>query len=236
MDEKQYLNSNQEISSKNNETIKNNPNFGEIKLENFEDSLTLSDIAQDGAPIPMKEEKNFSEDFSEDLDNIKEDEFSPRKISDCSIQSDEFKNGEINIDINTNDAKNKKQTEDISRKYTRKITKEELDNIPLPVFSCIYCSNMIIAFKHLSQEIVTNKYLFQTSIYDIKDINKLIIYQPLIDKDKKNEKLLNIIIKSTEYLYYNYNQENIKNFFCSKNYLDICNNELLNHKKYLMNY
>jgi hypothetical protein len=91
---------------------------------------------------------------------------------------------------------------------------------------------MIIAFKHLSQEIVTNKYLFQTSIYDIKDINKLIIYQPLIDKDKKNEKLLNIIIKSTEYLYYNYNQENIKNFFCSKNYLDICNNELLNHKKY----
>ena len=232
MDEKQYLNSNQEISSKNNETIKNNPNFGEIKLENFEDSLTLSDIAQDGAPIPMKEEKNFSEDFSEDLDNIKEDEFSPRKISDCSIQSDEFKNGEINLDINTNDAKNKKQTEEISRKYTRKITKEELDNIPLPVFSCIYCSNMIIAFKHLSQEIVTNKYLFQTSIYDIKDINKLIIYQPLIDKDKKNEKLLNIIIKSTEYLYYNYNQENIKNFFCSKNYLDICNNELLNHKKY----
>ena len=232
MDEKQYLNSNKKNSSKSNETKKKNQNFGEIKLENFDDSLTLSDIAQDRSPIPMKEEKNFSEDFSEDLNDIKEDEFSKRKISDCSIQSDEFKNDEINLDINTNEVKNNKPTEDISRKYTRKITKEELDNIPLPVFSCIYCSNMIIAFKHLSQEIVTNKYLFQTSIYDIKDINKLIIYQPLIDKDKKNEKLLNIIIKSTEYIYYNYNKENIKNFFSSKNYLDICNNESLNHKKY----
>ena len=232
MDEKQYLNSNNKNSSKSNETMKKNQNFGEIKLENFDDSLTLSDIAQDRSPIPMKEEKNFSEDFSEDLNDIKEDEFSKRKISDCSIQSDEFKNDEINLDINTNEVKNNKPTEDISRKYTRKITKEELDNIPLPVFSCIYCSNMTIAFKHLSQEIVTNKYLFQTSIYDIKDINKLIIYQPLIDKDKKNEKLLNIIIKSTEYIYYNYNKENIKNFFSSKNYLDICNNESLNHKKY----
>ena len=232
MDEKQYLNSNNKNSSKSNETMKKNQNFGEIKLENFDDSLTLSDIALDRSPIPMKEEKNFSEDFSEDLNDIKEDEFSKRKISDCSIQSDEFKNDEINLDINTNEVKNKRTTEDISRKYTRKITKEELDNIPLPVFSCIYCSNMTIAFKHLSQEIVTNKYLFQTSIYDIKDINKLIIYQPLIDKDKKNEKLLNIIIKSTEYIYYNYNKENIKNFFNSKNYLDICNNESLNHKKY----
>ena len=236
MDEKQYLNSNKENSSKNSEKSKNNPNFGEIKLENFEDSLTLSDIAQDRSPIPMKEEKNLiTEDFSEDLDNIKEDEFSQRKISDCSIQSDEFKNEEINLDVNTNDIqkiKNKKSNEDISKKYTKKLTKEELDNIPLPVFSCIYCSNMIIALKHLSQEIVTNKYLFQTSIYDIQDINKLIIYQPLIDKDKKNEKLLNIIIKSTEYIYNNYSKENIKNFFSSKNYIDICSNEYINHKKY----
>ena len=237
MDEDQYLNSNKENMSQNIEKPRNSHNFGEIKPENFDDSLTISDIAQDVPQTPIKEEKNLiTEDFSEDLDNINEDEFTQRKLSDCSIQMEEFKNDEINLDVNTNEVKklkNKRTEEDISKRYTRKLTKEEMDNIPLPVFSCIYCSNMVVAFKHLSQEIVTNKYLFQTSIYDLKDINKLIIYQPLIDKDKKNEKLLNIIIKSTEYIYYNYTKENIKNFFSSKNYLDICNNELINNKKYL---
>ena len=236
MDERQILNSNQNESSKPNEKNKNNPNFGEIKLDNFEDSLNLSNIGDDQCSIPKKEENIFAEDFSEDLDNIKEDEFSQRKMSDCSMQSDEFKNEEINIDVNTNtlsnNLKSKMVSEDISKKFTKKLTREELDNIPLPVFSCIYCSNLTIAVKHLSQEIITNKYLFQASIYDIEDINKLIIYQPLIDRDNKNEKLHDIIIKSTEYLFCSYNKENLQNFFSSKNYIDICNNELNNNKKY----
>ena len=236
MDEEQILNSNQNKSSKPNEKIKNNPNFGEIKLDNFEDSLNLSNIGDDQCSIPKKEENIFAEDFSEDLDNIKEDEFSQRKMSDCSMQSDEFKNEEINIDVNTNtlsnNLKSKMVSEDISKKFTKKLTREELDNIPLPVFSCIYCSNLTISVKHLSQEIITNKYLFQASIYDIEDINKLIIYQPLIDRDNKNEKLHDIIIKSTEYLFCSYNKENLQNFFSSKNYIDICNNELNNNKKY----
>ena len=232
MDENGDLNFKINQDQKTIEKVQNTQNFGEIKIDNFEESLNISDIGEDQGTIPKKEENQIiTEDFSEDLDNIKEDEFTHRKISDYSIQSDEFKNEEINIEINTNKIKNKRIEEDISKKYTRKITKEELDNIPLPLFSCIYCSNMIIAFKHLSQEIVINKYLFQTSIYDIKDINKLIIYQPLIDKDKKNEKLLDVIIKSTEYIYYNYTNENIKNFFKSKNYMDICNSELNNNKK-----
>ena len=236
MDERQILNSNQNESSKPNEKIKNNQNFGEIKLDNFEDSLNLSNIGDDQCSIPKKEENIFAEDFSEDLDNIKEDEFSQRKMSDCSMQSDEFKNEEINIDVNTNtlsnNLKSKMVSEDISKKFTKKLTREELDNIPLPVFSCIYCSNLTIAVKHLSQEIITNKYLFQASIYDIEDINKLIIYQPLIDRDNKNEKLHDIIIKSTEYLFCSYNKENLQNFFSTKNYIDICNNELNNNKKY----
>ena len=236
MDEEQILNSNQNKSSKPNEKIKNNQNFGEIKLDNFEDSLNLSNIGEDQCSIPKKEENIFAEDFSEDLDNIKEDEFSQRKMSDCSMQSDEFKNEEINIDVNTNtlsnNLKSKMVSEDISKKFTKKLTREELDNIPLPVFSCIYCSNLTISVKHLSQEIITNKYLFQASIYDIEDINKLIIYQPLIDRDNKNEKLHDIIIKSTEYLFCSYNKENLQNFFSSKNYIDICNNELNNNKKY----
>ena len=70
-------------------------------------------------------------------------------MSDCSMQSDEFKNEEINIDVNTNtlsnNLKSKMVSEDISKKFTKKLTREELDNIPLPVFSCIYCSNLTIA-------------------------------------------------------------------------------------------
>ena len=199
MDEDQYLNSNKENMSQNIEKPRNSHNFGEIKTENFDDSLTISDIAQDAPQTPIKEEKNLiTEDFSEDLDNINEDEFTQRKLSDCSIQMEEFKNDELNIDVNTNvikKLKNKRTEEDISKRYTRKLTKEEMGNIPLPVFSCIYCINMVVAFKHLSKEIVTNKYLFQTSIYDLKDINKLIIYQPLIDKDKKMKNCLILLLK-----------------------------------------
>ena len=54
-------------------------------------------------------------------------------------------------------------------------------------------------------------------------INKLLIYQPIIDKDDKNEKLLNIIIKNTEYINSNYTNEYIINFFKSNIYLNICN-------------
>ena len=65
MDERQILNSNQNESSKPNEKNKNNPNFGEIKLDNFEDSLNLSNIGDDQCSIPKKEENIFAEDFSE---------------------------------------------------------------------------------------------------------------------------------------------------------------------------
>lgn len=144
------------------------------------------------------------------------------------MQSEEFNYNDLN---NINNLNNKK-TFLIDKKETKKITKEDLNNIPLPVFSCIYCSNDIIAFRHLIQEIITNKYLFQTSVYDIRDINKLIICQPIIDKDDKNEKLLNIIIKNTEYIQTNYTYEKIKTFFKSKIFNELCQKELMNNKKY----
>ena len=217
-------------------------NFREIKADSFEDNLNISDIMEENRKMQQNENSdnkkninsninkdiNIKEDFSEDLDNIKEDEFNQRKISLCSLQSEEFNCNALN---NINNLNNKKALlTDI--KEIKKITKEDLNNIPLPVFSCIYCSNDKIAFRHLIQEIITNKYLFQTSVYDIRDINKLIICRPIIDKDGKNEKLLNIIIKNTEYIKTNYNYENIRTFFKSKNYIELCQKELMNNKKY----
>ena len=243
MDEYKELKPREKPNISNIESFSQNiSNFREIKADNFEDNLNISDIMEENRKMQQKENSqsknyinsniykdiNIKDDFSEDLDNIKEDEFNQRKISLCSMQSEEFNYNDLN---NINNLNNKK-TFLIGKKETKKITKEDLNNIPLPVFSCIYCSNDIIAFRHLIQEIITNKYLFQTSVYDIRDINKLIICQPIIDKDDKNEKLLNIIIKNTEYIQTNYTYEKIKTFFKSKIFNELCQKELMNNKKY----
>ena len=214
-----------------------------IDFDSFEDNLNLSDIKDEynkkidnekkeqknkNVSLKIYTEQNIGKDFSIDLDNINEDEFNERKISICSLQSDEFNCNNININNKNNNVKPSL----FYKKEIKKITKEDLNNIPLPVFSCIYCSNDEISFKHFSQEIISNKYLFQTSIYDIIELNKLIIYQPIIDKDDKNEKLLNIIIKNTEYINKYNSKKNIYEFLKSINYIDTCNKELLNTKSF----
>ena len=217
-------------------------NFKEIKADNFEENLNISDIIEDKKLNQIQEipnsnistnniNQNLSKDFTEDLSNINDDEFNQRKISICSLQSEEFNCSNININLNNEENIENGQ---INKKITKKLTKKDLNNIPLPVFSCIFCSNDFIAFKHLLQETISNNYLFQASIYDIKEINKLIIYQPIIDKDDKNEKLLDIIIRNTEYVNNMYNNDNITSYFKSKNYFNLCNKENSNNKKYLI--
>ena len=70
----------------------------------------------------------------------------------------------------------------------------------MPVFSCIFCSNDTIAFKHLLQENITNKYLFQTSIYDIRDINKLFMLNAFKERDLNKKKELLESIFDEKYL------------------------------------
>ena len=225
----------------------NMPIIGEIKADNFEDNLNISDIKNEIKDNKNIEDSNHKMDkclnyisnksieneFSEDLDDINE-EFSQRKMSISSLESGEFNDNFTNNFSNINNTNKRKTDLESNKKYIRKITKEELNNIPLPVFSCIYCSNEVIAFKHLLQEIITNKYLFQTSIYDIKSINNLLVYQPIIDKDTQNEKLSIIIIKNTEYIYKNYTKEKINLFFKSNDYYCLCNKELTNNRKYFI--
>ena len=40
-------------------------------------------------------------------------------------------------------------------KKHKKLNKEDLNNTPLPIFSCIYCSNENVSFSHLSREILS---------------------------------------------------------------------------------
>ena len=117
---------------------------------------------------------------------------------------------------------------DKNKKTSKKLTKEELDNIPLPIFSCIYCSNDYVAFKHLSDELLSEKYLFQASNLDISQINNLLLNKNFLVRDDNN-KLIKMIIENTEYLRKYYLMEESKKFFTSNN----CENySLINEKVY----
>ena len=228
-----------EFSSK--KLSKKEENIKIVDLYNFEDNLNISNIKGEFQKLENEKEKesprkkefslklnirdNVDKDFSMDLDNINEDEFNERKISICSLQSEEFN---CNI-INNNNDNNRKMSL-FCKKKPKKLTKADLNYIPLPVFSCIYCSNDEISYKHLSQEMISNKYLFQTSIFDIIQLNKLIAEQPIIDKDIKNEKLISLILRNTEFLRKYNSKENSYEFFKSNNYIDMTNKELIKTK------
>ena len=161
----------------------------------FEKSLEISNIIQKDEKV---KQNNENDNNNIDLN--------------LSLECSFFKPNENMIGI--------KQTNNIRAVKTmpiKKLKKEDLDNIPLPVFSCIYCSNEQVSFNHLSNEIISNKYLLQTSIWDMKQLDYLISSQPKVDKvDKDNaNKLLNIIINNSEYLKCNYMNDKIKEYFKS---------------------
>ena len=234
----------EDLKGKDSEYLsKKEENIKIVDLYDFEDNLNISDIKDEFKKLETEKEKksprkkifslklntgdNIDKDFSVDLDNINEDEFNERKISICSLQSEEFN---CNI-INKNNNDNNRKMSLFCKQEPKKLTKDDLNYIPLPVFSCIYCSNDEISFKHLSKEIISDKYLFQTSIFDIIQLNKLIAKQPIIDKDIKNEKLISLILRNTEFLRKYNSKENSYEFFKCNNYLDMINKELIKTKK-----
>ena len=95
---------------------------------------------------------------------------------------------------NNNQANNK------DLKAKKKLTKEDLNNTPLPVFSCIYCSNEKVAFNHFINERIYDKYFLQTSIYDMKLLDKIIKINPIIDHYNKNSPLIETIIRNSEFI------------------------------------
>lgn len=98
----------------------------------------------------------------------------------------------------------------------KKLTKEDLNNIPLPIFSCIYCSNEKISFNHLITEIIYNKYFLQTSIYDMKSLDEIIKIKTNLYINMRNSPLINLVIKSTEFIRHYYNKNELNKIFESK--------------------
>ena len=194
---------------KEENTNQNNYNFNSnIRLMkedelNFEKSLEISKIEN-------KEEQIKQKNGNEENNNINMND-----ISDYSFITD-------NEIIN-----NKKKTN------KNKITKEELNNIPLPIFSCIYCCNEKISFNHLSNEIISNKYLFQTSIYDLKQLD-ILITGKRSQKEEEN-KLINIVINNFENLKAFYNKKESRYIFGTNKYGITCKkNEAIIKKRFRM--
>ena len=171
----------------------------------FEKSLEISKIIQKDEKVKQNNENdNHNIDLNLSLE--------------CSFikPNDNMINIIQNINKKTNNIRLVKTVQ------IKKLRKEDLDYIPLPVFSCIYCSNEKISFNHLSNEVISNKYLLQTSIWDMKQLDYLISSQPKLDKGDNTNKLLNIIINNSEFLKCNYMIDKIKEYFKSNIFIIQC--------------
>ena len=194
----------------------------DFQLEDFEDGLNLSGIENNEENI-AKNQNNFDNsinDFSDDLESFNE------RDSDSSLRDISIEGIEKELD-SKNDNNNNKNN------YKKKKTKEDLDNIPLPIFDCIYCTNEKIVFNNFINKSLSDKYLFLTSVYDINDLNNAISNSPLIGKNGKNDKLINIIIKNTEYIKEYIPKEKNTIFFKSNLFYNLC--EQYNSKETKMN-
>ena len=184
-----------------NEKIDKNYDNSKRKISdefNFEKSLEISKIIQKDEKV---KQNNENDNNNIDLN--------------FSIESSFIKPNDniINIKKNINEKINSIRL--VKTMQLKKLRKEDLDKIPLPIFSCIYCSNEQVSFNHLSNEIISNKYLLQASIWDMKQLDFLISSQSKVDKGDITNKLLNIIINHSEYLRCNYIIDKIKEYFKS---------------------
>ena len=177
----------------------------ELILNEFDADLNISDIVNNDKN-EFKSDKNtknnnpfennsIDKDFSVDLDKIN---LTNENINESLMHRNSIEN--IQLDFNSQNDNKRENNNEENKKEKKLRTKDDLNNTPLPIFECLYCTNEKVVFGHFIHEILCDKYLLQTSKYDMNDLDKLIFNRRLINKEDKNEKLLNVIIKSTEYI------------------------------------
>ena len=187
------------ICQENQKTGKNSDNSRRKITDefDFEKSLEISKITQKDEKV-----KKNSENDNNNID------------LNLSLECSFFKPNDNKINIKQNIIENN-NIRSAKTLPLKKLKKEDLDNIPLPIFECIYCSNEHVSFNHLSNEIISNKYLLQTSSWDMKQLDYLISFQPKVDKGDNTNKFLNIIINNSEYLKCSFITDKIKEYFKS---------------------
>ena len=210
--EENNIQSNSNINNVDSKSNHINNSNGEI---NFEKSLNLSNIEN------LEDKMKFNENNKGQNMNL--------SISNLSLIPDNKNIKEKKFTKNINN--NNKNI--LYKKNKNKITKEELNNIPIPIFSCIYCCNEEISFNHLSNEIMSTKYLFQTSIYDMKQLDILIGKADQKITDFNTKKLFNIYLNNLENIKAFIPNKKSYQFFVSKNFLlKSKNNKIIIKKKF----
>ena len=119
------------------------------------------------------------------------------------------------------------------QKQRKKLSKEDLKIIPLPIFNCFYCANEKIAFQKLINDNLSQKYLYSFSKLDLNIINALIEF----DLTKSNNLFKENSIEN--YFYellkeeINKNSEYLKKYYTKSqlNLIEIISNINLPHKK-----
>ena len=131
------------------------------------------------------------------------------EINDISFNSQDFCKMD-NIYLFANE-----KTEIPIKKSRKKI---DLNKTPIPIFECIYCSNEQVVFKHMSNEILSDNYLYNCSWNDLKNINMIVstylIYNLATNQEVK--KLVNLVVNYSEYINKFFNYKNSREFL--KNY------------------
>ena len=141
-----------DIGLNNNNIINNRKSNIKVNKENLQINL-----------LNINNEKYINNSFSDlSLSDIGNKEI-PSKRGQYKNNENENINNYILNEIEKRSSLGSVKLEDLNniffpKNQKIKLTKEDLNNIPLPIFSCIYCSNEKISFNHFSQEILSNKY------------------------------------------------------------------------------
>ena len=160
-------------------------------------------------------DKNNS-NYSLELEKSEEGYVSSDKLDICDKSMEEEMN---KVTLNDKD--------EVKIQFVKKrISKGDLNKIPIPIFECIYCANEKLAFNHLINDEFSLKYLYNIEKKDISLINFLQendlllpienekdnIVQNFINKNniniKRLQNLIKIILENTEYVskYYTINE------------------------------
>ena len=117
-------------------------------------------------------------DFDKSEDSLTSDKL---ELSDKSMEEQMSK-------VTLNDQNNSKQI--------KKITKEDLKTIPLPLFECLFCADEELSFRHLSNEILSKKYLYNAEKKDLILIDFFINNNILNLEENNDDILTNFRIKN----------------------------------------
>lgn len=168
----------------------------------------------------MFEDEEFEEgiDFNPSDNFYKDEKDYENNNNELELEADAFDldMSTSEADMNLNDNNDTIELNIDEKEIKKKLTKEDLKTIQLPIFDCIYCANERISFAHLLSEQLSKIYLNCTSIFDIRLISEVIETDLLAPSQKETTNLVkNFVLNHSEYLtkFYSKTETNYASIF-----------------------